>query len=237
MMNWQVSPRESTTTEESPSTPEYLSARIESAGVFVHDRLGATPLKPARDAGGDSVATFFPEWSQYATSGIRMGVGSAPLTIIVLSDFECPFCRQLAKNLDYIQENHPRTVSVVFHHYPLANHRFAEPAARAAECAHAQGNFKAFHDLVFAKQDSLGLKAWSSFAEDAEVSDLGRFERCRSGKEQPPRIETGLEIGRTVGLRGTPTVLLNGWKLARPPSLRELEKSVRAVEEGRPPTG
>jgi protein-disulfide isomerase len=210
-------------------------AALTLSAVFVHDRLGAEPF--ARQNPRPEPAEYFPQWRDYTTSGIRMGPDSAPLTIIALSDFECPFCRRLAKDLQYIRENHPTTVSVVFLHHPLGNHRFAEPAARAAECAHAQGRFEPFHDLLFANQDSLGLKSWSAFATQAGVLDTVEFERCRLEKGHMKRVEAGLDIGKEVGLRGTPTVLLNGWRLAHPPSLRELEKSVQAVTEGRPPIG
>ena len=82
-------------------------------------------------------------------------------------------------------------------HYPLPTHRFAEPAALAAECAGEQGRFAEFVGAVYAGQDSLGLKPWWEYARIATVQDsLLRYVNClrasRQAASQPER--RGLSI-------------------------------------------
>ncbi len=105
----------------------------------------------------------------------------------------------------------------------------------AAECAHLQGRFEAFHDVLFEQQDSLGLKAWTKFAEQSGVPDRRAFEACINKGDRDPKVEQGIAFGNRIDARGTPTILLNGWMLAAPPSLAQLRESVRAIRDGKPP--
>ena len=101
-------------------------------------------------------------------------------------------------------------------HFPLENHRFAIPAARAAECALAEDRFADYVDLIFEKQDSLGLKTWVSYAVDSGVQDTVSFKQCNASEQPLPRVERGLELGGQIDARGTPTVIINGWRLPVP---------------------
>jgi protein-disulfide isomerase len=74
------------------------------------------------------------------------------------------------------------------------------------------------HDLLFEKQDSLGLKQWDSFATEARVGDLRSFSSCAAAVDTISMIERGLSLGSVVGVHGTPTVVINGVLYSRPPS-------------------
>lgn len=56
--------------------------------------------------------------------------------------------------------------------------RFALPAARGSECAANPGRFAEYVTAVFRKQDSLGLRTWGAFAEDAGVPDARASDEC-----------------------------------------------------------
>lgn len=138
------------------------------------------------------------------TSGLRIGTAGSKVTIAAFIDFECPFCARYALILDSLRSDHPGAVSLVVHHFPLRSHRFAQAAAQSAECADEQGHFAAMHSLLLAKQDSFGLKSWPSYALEAGVSDSARFLTCFR-RPPSPRIAAGMELGETIGVRGTPT--------------------------------
>ena len=106
----------------------------------------------------------------------------------------------------------------MYRHWPLTSiHRFAYPAARAAECAGRQGRFEAFHDLVYAKQESLGLKTFAEFARESGVSNLRAFASCIATTTSVPAIEADISEALRVGGIGTPTILVNGYRLPEPP--------------------
>jgi protein-disulfide isomerase len=147
--------------------------------------------------------------------------------IAEFADFECPACKHFESTLKSVLASYPANrVSLVFVHFPLRQHRFASIAARAAECAAPGGRFATFHDLLFAKQDSLGLKSWGSFGFEVGIRDSARFSRCVAGTEVVSRIAAGEGIGKRLEIHATPTVMVNGWRFPRPPSETELKNLI-----------
>ncbi len=186
---------------------------------------------PAGDATrGPTTPVQVPDWRQYAAVGHRMGPANAPVTIVEFADFECPVCRKFELGpLRYIRNKYPNDVQVVFRNWPLSYHRFAYPAARAAECAGAQGQFEAYHDALYQKQDSLGLKSFMSFARDAGVADTGAFATCASRTGPVIAIDIDSAAARKLGGRGTPTLLINGLRLPGAPDSASLNRLVIAA--------
>jgi protein-disulfide isomerase len=87
---------------------------------------------------------------------------------------------------------------------------------------------------VFEKQDSLGLKSWSSFALDAGIQDTVMFARCAGDTVELPLVVRGRALGERIGVRGTPTILINGWRMPAPP-YDSLADIIKRVVDGSPP--
>jgi protein-disulfide isomerase len=88
------------------------------------------------------------------TSPVR-GPADAWITIVEFSDFQCPFCATVQATLATVLPEYGTDVRVVFKNYPLTFHTYARTTAIAAECAHEQGRFWQFHDLVFGGRSAL----------------------------------------------------------------------------------
>jgi len=91
------------------------------------------------------------------------------------------------------------------------------------------------YDRLYDGQDSLGLKSWASFALSAGVRDTSRFNRCVTQPGVPSQIQAGLDAGARLGVRATPTIVVNGWRFARPPTPIELSKAIDSIVAGRRP--
>ena len=167
--------------------------------------------------------------------GVQFGSPDAAVQLIEFADFECPFCATLHETLRVVRQHHPMQVSVSFMHFPIAGHRFALPAARVAECAGEQGRFEAIYDHLFDEQDSFGLKPWSDYATEAGIPDLAAFEVCIKKADPIPRVEEGERLGAEFDVKGTPTVIINGWKLGHPPAEKELDQMVQRILAGKQP--
>lgn len=174
-------------------------------------------------------------WQELLKIGIRSGPEAAAVTILEFADFECPSCRRFERTLEELETEFPGQIASVFVHFPLPNHRFARLAARVAECAHDQGRFADVRRIMFQKQDSLGLKLWSSVAQEAGVPDLTGFEACLNAAEPITRVEQGLEWGERLKIVGTPTIVLNGWMYVYPPAAAELRAVVAKLIAGSDP--
>lgn len=157
-----------------------MSAILTLAAVAVATALVRREFfpDPGRLSAPNYALTFVPGWEKLLVAGIQSGKADAPIKLIEFTDLECPFCRQFHTTVRAAQRKYANRVSHVFVHYPIAGHRFARLAARASECANDQGDFTTFIDVVFAKQDSLGLKPWAEYAREGGVSDSARFARC-----------------------------------------------------------
>lgn len=149
------------------------------------------------------------------------------------SDFQCPFCRALHESIQAVRAEFGEEIVVTYLHYPLSYHREATPAALASECASKVGRFEQFADAIFASQDSLGLLSWEALAGRSGIPAIVPFMHCVNAMKDHPRISSGRQLGKSLGVTGTPTVLVNGWLLPVVPSRDELRRMVRELLSGK----
>ena len=99
-----------------------------------------------------------------------LGNPNAKVAVIEYSDFECPFCRRMfSETLPKLKENFIKSgeVKFVYRHFPLRSiHEDAQKAAEASECAGEQGKFWEYHDIIFQRQDLLGINSFKSWAKE-----------------------------------------------------------------------
>ena len=200
--------------------------------TYVYNQFGGQREGPATRS---ELPSLLPEWLEITTAGSRDGPADARVVILEFSDLECPFCRASHEMVRRLMRLHAEDIAYIFVHYPLTNHRFAMPAARAAECARHQDSFMSMVDVLFDNQDSLGLRTWSSMAFDASVADTIGFNRCMSDSTQFEAIDSGLALGSRLGVRGTPTIVINGWRYDYAPSPAEIERIALEILAGREP--
>ena len=186
--------------------------------ALAHRELTSTNAPSERSATPELIA----DWRTALDAGILLGSEKAPVKLVEFVDFECPACRAYQKALSAAKRRYGDSISLTVVHFPLTGHRFAIDAAKAADCADEQGRFGAYSELLFDKQDSLGLKTWAEYARDAQVVDSTAFKACISRPENRSRVTRGRALGKKFGVNGTPTILVNGWRFHSPPSDSEL---------------
>jgi protein-disulfide isomerase len=140
--------------------------------------------------------------------------GKEPLVTIVLwSDYECPFCARVEPTLRAVLEGYGDKVAVQFRNQPLPMHPSAIPAARAALAAGLQGRFWAMHDKLFENQGAQKDEDLLRYATELGL-DVPRW-KAELGS---PEVERALAQDRADaekhGVRGTPTLFVNGMKVA-----------------------
>ena len=155
-----------------------------------------------------------------------LGPHVARVTLIVSTDFECPFCSKLAPTLKALSDRYPQSLRIVFKNNPLGFHERALPAAKAALAASLQGKFWPYHDRLFAEQSAL---------DDADLERHARALGLHMGKWREAK-ESALVHDKIMhdkasmmgqGAMGTPTCFINGKQL---PGARPLEMLVDEVE-------
>lgn len=160
-----------------------------------------------------------------APNAVRVPIDDAPIkgdraalvTLVAFSDYECPFCIRGNATVEQLQKLYGNKLRVVARQNPLPFHTHAEPAARAAVAAFAQGKFWEMHARLFANSRALDDESLSQIA--AEIGlDVNRFNADRASEATRSAIERDRALGASLGVRGTPAYFINGKRLegARP---------------------
>jgi protein-disulfide isomerase len=113
---------------------------------------------------------------------------------------------------EQVLEKYPQEVKVVFKNYPLQNHKFAKKAAVAALAAEKQGKFWEFHDLLFKNYNRLNDQKIEEIAQAVGLN-LEEYEKMKKDPAIETKVRQDLADGRRAGVRGTPTVFINGKRL------------------------
>ncbi|MEE9383162.1 MAG: thioredoxin domain-containing protein [Nannocystaceae bacterium] len=131
------------------------------------------------------------------------------ITIVECSDFDCPFCKRGSARMKDILKEYDGKVALYWRHYPLAMHKQAEPAHRAAVAAERQGKFWEMHELLFAHQQQRGDEVLVSFAKRLGLH-VDQFRRDFSDPLTAKRVAQDMGACRKLGVRGAPGFLING---------------------------
>lgn len=152
-----------------------------------------------------------------ATKSYAVSVGKSPVlgnkdawvTIVEISDFQCPFCSRGAATVKEVEKKYKGDVRVVFKHNPLPFHPRAMPAAVAAVCAGQQGKFWPLADDMFAEQSKLGDDDLLKLASKHGVEE-GPFKACLAAAETKAVVAEDMALAAKFGARGTPAFFING---------------------------
>ena len=131
--------------------------------------------------------------------------------------------------LEQVLEKNPNQVKLVFKNFPIRNHKFAMPAAVAALAAEKQGKFWEFHDLLFKDYNRLNEQKVKEIAQKLKL-DIKKFEKDRKDPRIIELIRRDVLEGNRAGVRGTPTIFINGRLLRNrnPAGFQELiEKALK----------
>lgn len=149
--------------------------------------------------------------------GHDIGDPGAPITIVELSDFGCPYCaRHALETLPTLEREFVATGKVFYKHVPFVLGMFpnGDRAARAAECAGEQDRFWQMHDSVYVHQkewkrgsDADGLLR--SLAQGV-VPDGEKWAACYAAGRQDARTAAANSVAASLGVRATPTFFING---------------------------
>lgn len=141
-----------------------------------------------------------------------LGPASAPVVIVEWADFECPFCGKAAPILHDLVQAYPGQVRIIFKHYPLSVHKYADKAARAAVAAQRQDKFWEMHERLF------GTHAAGKDLEESSIKriaaelrlDTKKFEEDWASEATADVVARDRKQADSLQLSGTPWIYVNG---------------------------
>jgi len=158
------------------------------------------------------------------------GPARAPVTLEEFGDFQCPACATTAKTIDSLANTFGDRLRLVFCQFPLPAHEHGREAALAAEAASQQGRFWEMHRLLYTNQASWsGSKEvrpqFERFAEELHL-DPERFRKDIDNPSVAARVDAEHEYGVSRGVKGTPTLFINGAEFPPPFTPERLREAI-----------
>jgi len=191
------------------------------SGAPKSDASGSVTTASAATPAGQTASGAQPDLLARADAGRIRGQASAPIWIVEVSDFQCPYCKlwhdETYKQVvaEYVQTGKAR---IAYINHPLSNHANAVPAAEAAMCASAQGKFWEMHDAVFDAQER-----WAALSNPSQVMDslattvgaaMPAWRECMSSHATLPLIQADRDRSASAGVRSTPSFLIGSEVIA-----------------------
>lgn len=147
----------------------------------------------------------------------------AEATLVLFTDYQCPYCSAMDDVMEQVQADYGDRVQVVVRNFPLPKHAAAVSAAQAVEAAAEQGQMEEMSDLVFENQtewsedgaDSADM--FTGYAQSLGL-DTEQFQEDMKSPEIADRVSNDVADGQDLGVRGTPTLVLEDQILKVDPS-------------------
>jgi protein-disulfide isomerase len=172
--------------------------------------LAAQPrpeARPEHEQAAVPVSPADPQW----------GSVDAPVTLVEISDFECPFCARVQPTLAKLKQKYgPSRLRVVWKHNPLPFHENARPTHDVAAAIYMLAGpsaFFEFHDLVFDNQQDLTPANVEAWAAQVGVSSTALFSWLEAGKPAA-KVQQDMDLAQELGASGTPAFRINGVTLS-----------------------
>lgn len=137
---------------------------------------------------------------------------SAPVTVVMFTDFQCPACSATHPVLEDVVRRYGARVRLVVRDFPLDMHPNARKAAEAAGAANAQGKFFEYISVLYRNQQALDVTSLKRYASDLGL-DRARFDADLDGGKYAAEIARDVAEGKSYGITGTPTIFINGVRL------------------------
>lgn len=182
---------------------------------------GGSGAESGGDGSGEGAASGSQEEAplRFNVTGRGHNAGSpdAPIRVVEFSDFACPHCREFhLRSYPTVHQEFVETGTVLWKYVPYVLGVFPNSveAARAGECAIEQEAFPPLRDRLFQEQTSWveadePRELFVGYARD-EGLDVERFTSCLEEGRRDDEVQQNIELGRQVGIRGTPTFMVDG---------------------------
>ncbi|HUR99002.1 MAG TPA: thioredoxin domain-containing protein [Pyrinomonadaceae bacterium] len=145
----------------------------------------------------------------------QTGSTSAPVTVVMFTDFQCPACSRTHPVLKQTLAEYGNKIHFVVRDFPLESiHENAFQAALAANAARAQGKFFEYIEVLYRNQEALDKASLLKYAVELGLN-AKQFELDFTDARAQAEVKKDQADGRSYGVGGTPAIFVNGVKVHR----------------------
>ncbi|WP_291163814.1 DsbA family protein [Gemmatimonas sp. UBA7669] len=167
-----------------------------------------------------------PNWHEYTEDSFSVGPENAPVTLVEFSDYACTYCKQMAPILRQARDEMGSKLRFVYRSALLRPESRA--AAIATVCADRAGIAVAVHDALFESGGAMPSEGAVGLAAKLGVTDTLQFRQCLSSTWAESAVSKDSSATQRLGVRGTPTFLINGKLVEGSMSISDLKKLIRS---------
>src|SRR5215469_9111964 len=151
-------------------------------------------------------------------NGVAKGPEKSPVTIVEFSDLQCPHCKEAQPIVDKLLADEPNA-RFVFQQYPLPMHNWAEKAASYADCIGRTSKDAFWKFVQGTYEDQANITESNANEKLTAIADKSGVKgadiaACAAKADTKARIDKSLALGQSVGVTGTPTLFINGRRIA-----------------------
>lgn len=168
-----------------------------------------TKIKKAHNMKRYNPRPNFPEIEIDISNSPTLGDPKAKVRLVMVSDFECPYCKKFHDIPQQLAKHFGHKISVSFKHLPLGYHKTSLPAAIASVCADQQKKFWPYHDLLFKDTQKHQDADLLAHAKTLKL-DIAAFTTCLKAPESVKKVNTDTLLAQQLNVSGTPTLFING---------------------------
>lgn len=154
------------------------------------------------------------------------------VTLVVFFDFACPYCRQGQADVAKLVAADPK-LRVVFRDFPVLSPA-SDEAAMAALSAAQQGKYMKFHDAMFTTPGKVTHERTIAVVRAAGLNEM-KTAKDLTSPALKAEVKKNLDLGRALGLTGTPSYVVGNQILSGAVGFDELKEAVaeaRAAKTG-----
>jgi len=136
-------------------------------------------------------------------------------TLVLFTDYQCPYCAKMDTLIERAKKEYGSQVRIVVRNFPLPMHQNAPLAAKAVEAAAEQGALEKMAGVMFSKQEEWAkstsgqAETFTGYARGLGLN-MDRFTKDLNSPAVAARVQRDLDDAKELGLRGTPSLVLEG---------------------------
>ncbi|HEU4870926.1 MAG TPA: thioredoxin domain-containing protein [Pyrinomonadaceae bacterium] len=216
-------------------TKDAIRRYLEQIAVRRSERAFLDRLRATSSLQVFLIAPESPVFSISTIDQPSLGNADAAVTIVVFTDYQCPTCASVHPELERLVKEFGDKVRLVARDFPLDQHAKAFKAAEAAEAAREQGKYWEYIRVLMQNQSALGVESLKAYACEVGL-DPDRFEAALDSGKFAPLVQLDIDDGIKLGLKGTPSLFINGRRVAAT-TYEDLKIRVEAALKSSIPAG
>ena len=140
-----------------------------------------------------------------------LGNVNAPYSLIVYSDFQCPFCSKFFPTAKDFAVNSSGEVNLVLRHFPLDFHQIADDLSIMAECigkVSSPAAFWNFTEFAYKAGNIQNTESLLTGFKKAYNMESLNIKICRESSGIKAKVDQHISEAKAIGITGTPTSIL-----------------------------